>query len=269
MEDMKISAVIEEAIKLFADLLFVQRSYSEKIKAPWIFFTKDEIKRHENNGETFLNISTIPLFDIGICSELKEEICSLIKKYRPELALRIEEVNSFLCKNPEIFEEFYTSKEIFKEAPERELLGFIVYHTMRPIFQKYAEAVKNFSRDEGWLRDYCPVCGEKANLSYLRREDGKRVLICPLCSTEWIYRYLACSWCGNDDHRDIKYFEVAEFPAYEVYLCDKCLGYLKTFNEKKGFGHEDWMIEDIKTLPLDLLALKKGYNRSVQGLLLQ
>ena len=36
--------------------------------------------------------------------------------------------------------------------------------------------------------------------------------------------------------------------------------YLKTFNTKKGIGHDDWVLEDVKTSNLDLIAQKKGYT---------
>ena len=35
---------------------------------------------------------------------------------------------------------------------------------------------------------------------------------------------------------------------------------LKTFNTKKGIGHDDWVLEDVKTINLDLIAQKKGYT---------
>lgn len=265
----EINDLIENAVKLFTELISIQRHYAEKIEVPRLFFSKDEITRHYDNGEVFLSFLPVPFYDVKMFSEIKKEISSLIKKYRPGIASRVEEIDLYLCKNTDIFEEFLLkNRNIFGDrVPERELLGFIVYQTIRPLLQKYAEVIKAFSQHDEWLRDYCPVCGEKANISYLRREDGKRVLICPLCSTEWIYRYLACSWCSNDEPKNIRFFEVAEFPAYEVYICDSCHGYLKTFNEKKGFDHGDWMLEDIKTLPLDMLALKEGYNGPAQILL--
>lgn len=48
--------------------------------------------------------------------------------------------------------------------------------------------------------------------------------------------------------------------GYEVYVCEKCRGYMKTFNEKKEKKHDDWLLEDIKTLPLDMLALQEGWS---------
>jgi len=267
----EMNSVIENAVKLFTELIAVQKQYAGKMKVPQFSFSEDEITRHNEAGEVFLNLRS-PFYDAAVCSELREEICRVIKKHRMEMTSRIEEINNYLSENPGIFEEFLfkgrnlPSKDGIPNN-DQELLGFMVYQTMRPLLQKYAAAIQSYLKPEEWLRDYCPVCGEKANFSYLRREDGKRVLICPLCGTEWLYRYLACSWCGNDNHKSIKYFEVTEIPAYEVYLCESCHGYLKTFNKKKGIDHEDWMLEDIKTLTLDMLALREGYTRTGQKLI--
>ena len=61
---------------------------------------------------------------------------------------------------------------------------YYVRQTLRPFLEKYTDSLpreigKNGSVLLSGLR-------RKANFSYLRQEDGKRVLICPFVS-EWLY----------------------------------------------------------------------------------
>lgn len=262
--------IIDDATRLFSGLLALQKGCHDQIIQQEPAFSNEELDRHYQKGEIFLNMR-LPELNEEILSQLREDLCCLIARYRSEKSAEIDRINAFLAGNPQVFHDFLKNRDLNlpEESPcqDRELLDFILCQTMRPFLQRYAEGVMPFYKEDRWVLDYCPVCGQKAYFSYLRREDGKRVLVCPLCGTEWIYRYLSCPWCGNANHQDIKFFEVAEVPGYEVYVCEKCRGYQKTYNAKKGVGHDDWMLEDIKTLALDMIAMREGYARQGQKLL--
>lgn len=257
--------ILEEAFKLFSELVALQKNYISKIVQPRFSLSESELTQHLKEGKILLNFH-LPLIDPIICSELRQEICRLIAKHRPERKFQIQKIDSYLKEHPYVFENFLEkdwnlllAEELLLE--EKELLNFVIYQTVRPFLQKYALQNSSFIKGDQWLRDYCLVCGEKPTFSYLRAGDGKRVLVCPLCGSEWIYRYLVCTWCGNEEHRSFRYFEVAEITGYEVYVCEKCRGYLKTYNEKKGTGHDDWPLEDVKTIILDMLAFREGFTR--------
>ncbi|NPV28680.1 MAG: formate dehydrogenase accessory protein FdhE [Firmicutes bacterium] len=260
----ELNNIIEGAFNLFAELLALQESYLPKISHFQPSLSQEEVERRLGQGENLLSFY-LPLVDLCLCSELQQEICRLVSKHRPEKNFELEKIGAYLAAHPRVYEDFLKQNRSFSPPAdlreETELLDFIVYQTMRPFLQKFALQARSLIQDEQWMRDYCPVCGEKPLLSYLRREDGKRVLVCPLCATEWCYRYLVCTWCGNEEHRSFRYFEVAEITGYEVYVCEKCRGYLKTYNEKKGTGHDDWVLEDVRTLLLDMIAFREGFTR--------
>ncbi|MDH7576330.1 MAG: formate dehydrogenase accessory protein FdhE [Bacillota bacterium] len=261
----ELNSIIQDAFNLFAELIALQKSYLSKISLPRPFVTQEEIYQHLSQGETIVSFY-LPKIDSHLLSELRQEICCLISKHRPEKAGQIEKINGYLSDYPHIYKDFLQKEQALPIpqgmlSEENELLNFVVYQTMRPFLQKFASQTHSFIQADRWLRDYCPVCGEKPTFSYLRREDGKRVLVCPLCATEWNYRYLVCTWCGNQEHQSLKFFEVIDVTGYEVYVCEKCRGYLKTFNEKKGTNHDDWLLEDIKTLMLDMIAFREGFTR--------
>jgi len=259
------NSVVKEALQLFTSLQELKKAYYNKIDNQHPSFTAEQWQLHDEQG-IFLFKFCLPVLDDDICKELVSEICNLLAANKPAKKEQVEKVRECLCnKSSDFFTEIINHEHQVINPPssfskdESALMNIIVRQTLRPFLEKYIESLPREVGGEKWQRNYCPVCGEKASFSYLRQEDGKRVLICPFCGQEWLYRYLACSWCGNDDHKAISYFEAVEMPGYEVYLCDRCHRYLKTFNTKKGIGHDDWVLEDVKTINLDLIAQQKGY----------
>lgn len=264
----ELSSIVEQAAAMFTELIALQKSYIDRVKTlTQPDFNNEDIAHVLNVGETILSRYGVQP-DAGLYQELQRDICMLIAKHRTGKEKQVEKIGSYIKVHPNIYEEFLRERTLAVpeelSLEEKELLDFVIAQTLRPWLQVFAAGCGELVDQEQWLRDYCPVCGEKATISYLRSEDGKRMLVCPLCGTEWQYKYLACSWCRNEDHHDLSFFEVAEMPGYEVYLCEKCHGYLKTFNEKKGTGHRNWPLEDVNTLTLDMLALHQGYNNSGQ-----
>jgi len=108
----------------------------------------------------------------------------------------------------------------------------------------------------------CPICGGKPAMAKLRQKDGKRVLECSFCNTQWEFKRLRCPFCGNEDHNTLGFFFLEEQSAYRIDKCDKCKRYIKTVDEQKKA--EDKLkaltIEDVATLYLDILAQKEGYQ---------
>jgi FdhE protein len=98
-------------------------------------------------------------------------------------------------------------------------------------------------------------------MAKLRREDGKRILECSLCNTQWVFKRLRCPFCGNEDADTLGFFFVEE-ATYRVDKCDKCKRYIKTVDERKKpeGGLRALLVEDVATLYLDMLAAKEGYQ---------
>ena len=47
----------------------------------------------------------------------------------------------------------------------------------------------------------CPACGSPPSIARLRRADGRRLLTCGLCGSEWEAMRLACACCGDEGPR--------------------------------------------------------------------
>jgi FdhE protein len=144
-----------------------------------------------------------------------------------------------------------------------ELLIFTADHALRPYLRMLAQPYYDqFNQDEigFWSQAaFCPFCGSKSHFSRLREEDGKRFMFCDRCFTEWESRSIYCVHCGNDEPNTINYISVEDDSAYQIYTCEKCKGYLKTYDERQTGKTTDLFIANIETIYLDMLAHEKGY----------
>ncbi len=140
---------------------------------------------------------------------------------------------------------------------------FTLDHSLRPILRLYAQPFyEEFIHEDfrHWNQaTVCPFCGSKSHFSRLRKDDGKRLMFCDRCFTEWESLSLYCVHCGNDEPHTIKYLSVENDNAYQIYYCEKCKGYLKTYDERETGVTTDLFIADIETIYLDMLAQQKGY----------
>jgi FdhE protein len=77
-----------------------------------------------------------------------------------------------------------------------------------------------------------------------------------------LYKRLACTYCGNEDHKDLTQLTVEEIPGYQVHACDKCKGYLKVVDQRESVEKGvDPFLTDLMTQDLDEAAKSKGYTR--------
>lgn len=140
-------------------------------------------------------------------------------------------------------------------------LSFLTRNSVKPIFEAYADALKNYVDQEGWWRGYCPICGSEPFLAEFK-EDGARFLVCSSCSYEWRFNRLKCPFCENDNHETLKYFYTEkEGRAYRVDVCEKCKRYIKTIDTEQLGEEVIPIIEDAGTLFLDVLAQNAGFTK--------
>src|SRR2546425_5821291 len=113
-----------------------------------------------------------------------------------------------------------------------------------------------------WGEGYCPVCGAWPTLAEVRGLERKRSLRCGRCGTGWEGPWLRCPYCGETNHEHLGYLAPEEGgEARKVEVCDSCKGYLKAQATVRAL--EPWavLLEDLKTLPLDVAAVERGYQR--------
>jgi FdhE protein len=140
-------------------------------------------------------------------------------------------------------------------------LIFIVLVLARPLMRRLARNVRSKEGFEGISGDRCPICGGAPLMARIGRDDGKRILECSLCGTEWVAKRIRCLACGNEDNASLGYIYLEE-NACRIDKCDKCHTYLKTVDERKKSENKirALRVEDVVSLHLDVLAEEKGYH---------
>jgi FdhE protein len=114
----------------------------------------------------------------------------------------------------------------------------------------------------GWRAGYCPTCGGWPTLAEMRGLERRRVLRCGRCAAGWERELLHCAFCGERDHRQ----QGALVPEDEgelvrIETCESCRGYLKVFTTLRPKPVWSLLLEDLRSLPLELKALERGFSR--------
>ena len=102
------------------------------------------------------------------------------------------------------------------------------------------------------------------------REEGqgaRRSLLCALCFHEWDYLRIQCPSC-EENRFDALPVYTPDAPANaRIDACDSCRTYIKTIDLSKD-GLAVPTVDDLASLPLDLWARERGYQRLYPNLTL-
>lgn len=109
----------------------------------------------------------------------------------------------------------------------------------------------------------CPSCGSPPGLAKLRREEGRRVLFCPLCGEAWEAGRMECPFCGEAG--GLERLSAGPEDPRAIEVCGRCREYLKVVDERKLPEGEAVvpLVEAVETLDLDLLAEREGCRRGL------
>lgn len=138
----------------------------------------------------------------------------------------------------------------------------IRFYSMQIWVEPYRVAFLREFQGEKWRKEQCPFCGGQPGLSRIK-SDGKRMLICHFCWTEWDFARVSCAFCNNDAG-EYAIFELDNIGA-RLDFCVKCNQYLKTFIcEEELKSPAAW---DLKSLFMDDWANKQGFVKPEPSLI--
>ncbi len=126
--------------------------------------------------------------------------------------------------------------------------------------QGLAEAA-SLSPDRIHTKGTCPVCGSLPFMLELRGKEGQRYAHCACCRHTYRIRRLACPCCDTDDAKALTYFTADKEPGYRVETCSHCNTYVKTIDFRELDREACAPLNDLESLPLDILADDEGYRR--------
>jgi FdhE protein len=118
------------------------------------------------------------------------------------------------------------------------------------------------SQAPGWTAGYCPTCGAWPAFAETRGIERSRYLRCGRCGAEWQGHALFCCFCGNSDHKELgSLVPEKSGSSRAIETCNRCRGYLKTFNKLQGSDPTKIMLDDLASVDLDIAALEQGFKR--------
>lgn len=134
-------------------------------------------------------------------------------------------------------------------APEN---GDIYVHlSCRMALSKMAKLVTGVVSLASWDKNYCPVCGDVPGFACLEQGEGRRLLVCGACLTQWRYKRIGCAFCAEENPERLKIVTADEFPGWSAAICLTCNGYLKTADLRTLTSVPNWYEAVMETLPLD------------------
>lgn len=262
----------EGYVEFFRDLENWQNEEFIKLKKIYSPPQQDIARSLEGNKHALLQ-QINPGIDPGQLGDTYMRFLSWLQKARPAVSAEITklisqaggvdfaEIAAAFTKGNE--EYFVTLGE--KVGISQELLFFTIDHALRPYLRIFALPYEEeLPEAESLPWDFpanCPVCGAKSHFCRLTHEEGHRLMFCDRCFSQWWIRYIFCPYCGHDRPGDIGYITVENDKSpYKLYVCEKCKGYLKTYDERDGAPPTDLYIANVETIYLDMLAQEKGYT---------
>jgi FdhE protein len=112
-----------------------------------------------------------------------------------------------------------------------------------------------------WAEGYCPICGGWPALAEARGLDGQRRLRCGRCGGDWRTEWLRCPFCGERGHEHLGSLVPEGSERRTVDVCERCRHYVKAVTSLAPIRPDDVILQDLATLVLDVVALKRGYGR--------
>jgi FdhE protein len=223
----------------------------------------------DRQGLPILPIEGFPVDTQGAIT-LFHDLCRIGKKANPHMGREVEKITRALDDNQLDLKELLTgakNKQTIDQIAadrglDRQILDFLIRNSLRPSIETGRDRLRVALEPETRRTSPCPICGSPPALSLLKGEEGKRYSLCSGCGYQWRIDRLSCPVCGSREQESLTYFCGEGEEAFRIDLCDICHHYIKTI-DYRSLEESDPFLEDLATLHLDVVAVQKGYRRSV------
>jgi hypothetical protein len=108
--------------------------------------------------------------------------------------------------------------------------------------------------ETSWPRGDCPVCGAWPALGESRGLEQRRFLRCDRCAAGWPGSRLQCPFCGQHDHRVLRFLHVdGEQDRYRIAVCDRCGRRIKLVATLAPLSPPGLLVAQLATVHLDFI----------------
>jgi len=222
-----------------------------------------------DDGAPLIRKEDFPV-DLEASIGLFRSLCRLGGAANPHLAAQLGKIGQALADNALDLKKLVagggseqeTARAAADQGLDEQILSFLIRSSIRPSIEAGSEQLRGELDLESSRTVHCPVCGSLPALSLLKGDGGVRYSLCSRCACQWRVDRLSCSVCGNKEPGALHYFCGEGEEARRVDLCDACHHYIKTI-DCRSLEAPDPSLEDLATLHLDVVAVRKGYDRSV------
>ena len=120
---------------------------------------------------------------------------------------------------------------------------------------------------KSWPHACCHLCGAPPALAEVLGLARSRQLRCGRCGSGWNTHVLFCPYCGERDHAKLGSL-VPEGQLGQICwieTCHTCMSYVKARAALRAIAAEHVLIEDARSLDLDLVAVERGFAKPSGG----
>ena len=195
----------------------------------------------------------------GLGASAEEIHRALVRKAGAKGSLRPAQAFAALLRNDAAF--FGRWAELLPGAPA--LPRFLALSSLTPCFTRLHAALADRLRvEEIWPHGHCPLCGHPPLIGKLTGNEGFRYHSCSLCRLEYPAPRLGCPFCREHDSDKLSVFTTDSQPGYAAYVCRACKSYIKLADFRECAGRVSLpVLDDLESLPLDMLAQQQGLAR--------
>ncbi|MCL1985416.1 MAG: formate dehydrogenase accessory protein FdhE [Betaproteobacteria bacterium] len=184
---------------------------------------------------------------------------ALSRKAGTESSLRPAQAFTALLRNDAAFFGFWAKR--LPDAPA--LPRFLALSSLAPSFARlHAALADRLHMHEIWPHGHCPLCGSPPLIGRLTGKKGSRYHSCSLCRLEYRAPRLGCPFCGEHGSDRLGVFSADTQPGYAAHVCRTCKSYIKLADFREYTDRTSLpVLDDLESLPLDMLAQQEGFAR--------
>ncbi len=151
-----------------------------------------------------------------------------------------------------------------RELPIEKEKGEEVKRSLFILMKGFYLATERKNEGHSFEEGKCPVCGSSPSLAMID-EDNRRYIVCTLCETRGKIFRIGCANCLVRDPTQIDL--LVDEDEIRVDLCKNCKSYIKSFKADVFAKFRDPFLIDLISLPLDVVAQERGYERKSPNVL--